>query len=345
MYFDIREILKIEKECHHPTNKHLDSRDHFDLRTGKVISFTSFQKYFIQEYFDVVHSLNEKDYEKYRSHEEIAGWTRYDNDGVKVPAGPPDRNRITSHPTDQNWLEAWEEHCHEKKYCSLACGDIFRKFVHEYKPLEYGYLAPELRYRFSVLEGNRANYGTEVVGDVEAVQYWRDSILTGLNAVYQKPIDELTLKLKITVRSVFDYFANPQPGDVNYLQRHEPAESIAKSFFEPSHRLCVYLQQKKAKYNPSKKFQRAHYEDITQGTQTVENASHWGQPVHGVTTWPYYGKADNNTGLTVGAPEYYIEGLRKRKREEAAEGEEKDRVYVSGGDNPSPTHWGLEYYN
>ena len=150
MFFNIREILKIEKECHHPTNRHFDSRDHFDLRTGTVISFTSFQKYYIQEYFDVVYSLNDRDYEKYRCHEEIAGWTRYDANGTTVSVGSPERNRITSHPTNQIWLEQWQEHCHENKYCSLACGHNFRKFVHEFRPLEYGYLAPELRYRFSI---------------------------------------------------------------------------------------------------------------------------------------------------------------------------------------------------
>ena len=352
MYFNIKEILKIEKECHHPTNRHLDSRDHFDLRTGTVLSFSSFQKFYIQDHFDVVHSLNLRDIQVYKRHEEISGEFRikYDNIGDKYPSGPddwgpPDRNKITEHPIDKIWLEGWQEHCHANKFCSLACGHNFRKFVHEFKPLIYGYLAPELKYRFSALEGQEGNYGTEVVGDVEAIQYWRDSLLTGINAVYQKPIEELAQKLKKTVRSVFYYFSKPQDEDVNYLQRHEPAESVPKSQFEPSHRHCVYLQTKKAKYCPSKPWQRAHYEDISQGTQTTLNASHWGQPVFGVKTWPYYGEIDNNTGLTVGAPEYYIHGLRKRKREQAEEGEEADRTFVSGGDNASPTTWGLEFYN
>ena len=170
MFFNIREILKIEKECHHPTNRHLDSRDHFDLRTGTVISFTSFQKFYIQEHFDVVHSLNKRDIEKYKKHEEIAGFIKYDLNRIRVPVGPPDRNKIYEHPTDQIWLEQWQEHCHANKYCSLACGHNFRKFVHEFRPLEYGYLAPELKYRFSALEGKEANYGTEVVGDVQAIQ-------------------------------------------------------------------------------------------------------------------------------------------------------------------------------
>ena len=75
------------------------------------------------------------------------------------------------------------------------------------------------------------------------------------------------------------------------------------------------------------------------------SSSHWGQDVFGVETWPYYGEIDQNSGLTVGAPEYYIEGLRKRKREQAEKGEEVDRTFVSGGDNARPTTWGLEYYN
>ena len=92
MYFNIKEILKIEKECRHPTNRHLDSRDHFDLRTGKVLSFSSFQKFYIQDHFDVVHSLNLRDIQVYKRHEEISGEFRikYDSIGEKLLTEPDD---------------------------------------------------------------------------------------------------------------------------------------------------------------------------------------------------------------------------------------------------------------
>ena len=50
--------------------------------------------------------------------------------------------------------------------------------------------------RIATDKGQEGKYGTEIVGDVEAIQYWRDSLLTGLNAVYQKPIEELAKKIK-----------------------------------------------------------------------------------------------------------------------------------------------------
>ena len=86
MYFDIRAILKLEKECRHPSNRHLDLRDYFDLRTAKVLSFTSFQKLYIQDQFNVVHSLNLKDFEVHKRHEELNGnWrSRFDCFGERI---------------------------------------------------------------------------------------------------------------------------------------------------------------------------------------------------------------------------------------------------------------------
>ena len=101
MYFDIQAILKLEKECRHPSNRHLDSRDYFELRTGKVLRFTSFQYLYIQDHFDVVHSLNLRDSEVYKRHEELNGvWqAKYNDSGDRIPSdpedwGPPDRNDI-----------------------------------------------------------------------------------------------------------------------------------------------------------------------------------------------------------------------------------------------------------
>ena len=299
MYFDIQAILKLEKECRHPSNRHLDSRDYFDLRTAKVLSFTSFQKLFIQEQFNVVHSLNLRDSEVYKRHEELNGnWrSRFDNFGDRLPSdpetwGPPDRNLIEEDPTKSIWIEAWQEFCHKHRICSIDCGHSFRNFVHDFQVNRYGYLAPELKYRFSALEGKEGYFNTEVVGDVEAIQYWRDSRLNGLRAVYQKPIDELGEKLKNTVRSVLEFFSRPQPEDVDYLTRPEPADSRDKCQFEPSHRHCVWLQTKQEKYRPSEPFQRAHYKDISQGTQTTVSCSHWGQSGAGFETWPYFGEID-----------------------------------------------------
>ena len=86
MYFDIRAILKLEKEARHPAHSRLDSRDYFDLRTGKVLSFTSFQKYYLQDHFNTVHDLYQMDIAVYKLHEEINGnWrSRYDSLGLRV---------------------------------------------------------------------------------------------------------------------------------------------------------------------------------------------------------------------------------------------------------------------
>ena len=73
MYFDISAILKLEKEARHPSHRHLESRNYFDIRTGKVLSFTSFQKQYIQENFNAVHGLHQTDVDVYARHEEING--------------------------------------------------------------------------------------------------------------------------------------------------------------------------------------------------------------------------------------------------------------------------------
>ena len=316
------------------------------MRTAKVLSLTSFQKLYIQDQFNVVHSLNLRDLEVYERVQEINGnWRdRFDCLGERLQDdpetwGPPDRNFIEKDPTKTIWIEAWQEFCLKNKVCTIDCGHSFRKFVHDFQPHRYGYLAPELKYRFSALEGKEGDFNTEVVGDVEALQYWRDSRLTGLRAVYQKPIDELAEKLQTTIKSVLEFFARPQPEDVDYLTRPEPADSRHKSQFEPSHRHCVWLQTKQAKYRPSEPFQRAHYEDISEGTQTTVSCSHWGQSGVGFKSWPYFGEIDNHTGLTKGAPVYYIEGLKKRKRNNRGEdpNKEDDNSYVHGGEEAYTT--------
>ena len=63
-------------------------------------------------------------------------------------------------------------------------------------------------YCFSALEGKEGNYCTAVVGDIYTLQYWRNSLKRGLQAVNQKPIKDLADKIKTTVKLVFEYFAN-----------------------------------------------------------------------------------------------------------------------------------------
>ena len=74
------------------------------------------------------------------------------------------------------------------------------------------------------------------------------------------------------------------------------------------------------------------------------SCSHWGQEVDGFETWPYHGEIDRNTGLTIGAPVYYIENSRKRNRsnedEDSQDSSTDSHAYSHGGDVVQTT-WGI----
>ena len=107
MYFDLSKILRVGKESIHPEHWNLDIWDYFDCRTGEVLEFTSFQKYYIQEHFNFEDDLFQEDLEDYRRHEEINGnYHHWDDRGVRAVLPehwkPRESNSITAPATNEH---------------------------------------------------------------------------------------------------------------------------------------------------------------------------------------------------------------------------------------------------
>ena len=162
MYFNIRELLRIEKEGLNRIHRQVNIRDYFEVRTGKVIAFTSFQNFYIQEHFNIIYDLNHRDRIEYFNHEEING-NIYDFGNPNPESKARKCDSITEEHTELEWLRGWTEFAIEKKILTISSGLNFRKFVHTFEVHRYGYVIPELIYRFAVLEGR----GTRLTVDTK----------------------------------------------------------------------------------------------------------------------------------------------------------------------------------
>ena len=95
---------------------------------------------------------------------------------------------MTNKYTQDEWLKGWSEFVKEYKVLSITCEYSFRKFVHQFQAHRYGYLPPELFYRFAVLEGSKTEQTVDTVGDIFALQYWRNSFKEGFNERLHRPL-------------------------------------------------------------------------------------------------------------------------------------------------------------
>ena len=313
MYFDLREILKIEKEGINKAHKQVDIRDYFELRSGKVIGFTSFQKFYIQEHFNIIFDLNQRDTDEYVKHKEING-NIFDFENLDPIGAPRKCDFIEEELTKREWIEGWTAFSLENKVLSISSGPAFRKFVHTFEVTRYGYVIPELIYRFAVLEGRETKLQVDTTkGDTFALQSWRDTVAAAATG-----LEDLSSSVGQLIRSVFKYFEETQPEDVNKNFRPDFEEIRPKSVWECSARFVKSLQTGRDKYSPSKPYQRVHYENTDEGTQTDVLGGHFGQILEeNLTNWPYFGERDWN-GSIIGARVFTWS--RKRKRE--GEGEE-----------------------
>ena len=271
MYFDLRELLRLEKEGLDKIHRQVDIRDYFELRSGKVIAFTSFQKFYIQEHFNTIYDLNQRDKIEYINHEEING-NIYDF-GNPEPVGAPRKcDYIEDEHTKREWLSGWTKFSLENKVLSISSGHDFRKFVHTFEVTRYGYVIPELIYRFAVLEGRGTALQVDTKkGDTFALQYWRDTIRENgdrLATATAAGLEKFSSSVLQLIENEFQYFLEPQPDAVDPNFRPDFADIRPKSAWESSARFVKYLQTSRIKYKPSEPYQRVHYENINKGTQT-----------------------------------------------------------------------------
>ena len=123
MYFNIRELLRIEKEGLNRIHRQVDIRDYWEVRTGKVIAFTSFQNFYIQEQFNCIYDLNQRDCIEYTNHEEING-NIYDFDHITDNPEPERKQRkgdsITEEHTKRELLRGWSEFVLENNILSIS---------------------------------------------------------------------------------------------------------------------------------------------------------------------------------------------------------------------------------
>ena len=312
MYFDLRELLKLEKEGLDKIHKQVDIRDYFELRSGKVIAFTSFQKFYIQEHFNTIFDLNQRDKIEYINHKEING-NIYDFENPEPVGAPRKCDFIEDEQTKREWLSGWTTFSLEHKVLSISSGHDFRKFVHTFEVTRYGYVIPELIYRFAVLEGRGTALQVDTKkGDTFALQYWRDNIQE------KAGLEKISSSVLQLIKNVYQYFLEPQPEDVDPNFRPDFADIRPKSAWESTARFVKYLQTSKDKYKPSEPYQRVHYENTDEGTQTDVLGGHFGiSSKENLTTWPYFGEKDRNDRI-IGAPVF----IWSRKREREGEGEE-----------------------
>ena len=320
MYFNIRELLSLEKEGLNRIHRQVDIRDYFEVRTGKVIAFTSFQKFFIQEHFNIVYDLNRRDIREYERHEELNG-NIYDYENPNPESRPRKCDSITEEFTEIEWLQGWTKFAIDNKILTISSGLNFRKFVHSFEVNRYGYVIPELIYRFAVLEGRGTKLTVDTkVGDTGALQHWRD---TNWQQPHEQREDrrwkfvDFSDFLKAKVAEVFAYFGENNPEDLDPNYRPDFAEIRPKSHWEPTANYCKWLQTSNPAYEPSVPYQRVHYENISEGTQTDFTAGHFGITAKENFTWPYIGEKDWDNSI-IGAPRY----IWSRKRDREDEGED-----------------------
>ena len=123
--------------------------------------------------------------------------------------------------------------------------------------------------------------------------------------------------MKAKVAEVFAYFSENNPEDLDPHYRPDFAEIRPKSQWEPSAKYCKWLQTSDPAYEPSVPYQRVHYENISEGTQTDFTAGHYAISAQENFIWPYIGDKDWDNSI-IGAPRY----IWSRKRDREDEGED-----------------------
>lgn len=294
MYFNIRDLLRIEKETRNPIHNQVDIRDYYEAWSGKVIAFTSYQKYYIQEHFNIVFDLNQRDRVEYTNHNEING-NLHDFDGGNPGNRPKRIDKILDKYTCSEWLLGWTEVVNKHKVLSISSKQHFRKFVHNFEVHKYGYIIPELIYRFAALEGQGTDlYVDTTVGDTYALDFWRNTVKFSEEELERARregcLETFGKELKAKIKKVFAYFEEDQPEDLKKYMRPDPADIRPKSHWEPSARYVKWLQTRRPEYKPSRPYQRVHYENISEGTQTDVTAGHYTTCASDRISWPYLGE-------------------------------------------------------
>jgi len=140
MYFDIREILRVENELFHPENRsdRLDVRHCYAYWTQEMTNFMSNQNYCISKHFYFVSKLYQRDTSLYLRHEETNGniysWSTNEK-GFCVrdkTITPQQKEIIIDSTTAEFWREEWTKYVNENNICSLDHGTDFRKFSHHF---------------------------------------------------------------------------------------------------------------------------------------------------------------------------------------------------------------------
>ena len=117
-------------------------------------------------------------------------------------------------------------------------------------------------------------------------------------------MEDFTENIKNKITSVFEYFEFRQPEDLDPNYRQDFPDIRPKSPWESSEKYTKWLQTNRREFKPSKPYQREHYENISEGTQTDFSAGHFAISAADKISWPYIGNKDPYSRITYGAPRY-----------------------------------------
>ena len=173
-------------------------------------------------------------------------------------------------------------------------------------------------------------------GDTFALQYWRDTLRENgdrLASATAASLENFSSSVLQLIENVFAYFLEPQEDAVDPNSRPDFADIRPKSAWERSARFVKNLQTSRVDYSPSQLYQRVHYENIHEGTQTDVLRGHFGITAQeNLTTWPYIGEKDWD-GNIIGAPVFIWSRKRKREGEGEEVRQEPRRVPAQGDMN------------